>query len=236
MKEITGIIDHRILLNYRIDPEVMQRNLPEGFKPLLVKGHAIGGICQVSLSGMRPKCLPVGGSHSHNTAHRIAVMTAQGEGVYIPRRDTDSWLNVFSGGRLFPGVHFKADFQVVVDRDRYRVDITNDDGSPLMNIDTEITDALPADSIFSSVEEASQFFQRGNIGWSPSHQSDGFDTIELTTVNWNMEPLWVHRQYSAYFSDQSLFPAGSVTFDCGLIMRGIDHSWVSRDQLRDVCC
>ena len=55
MKEVTGIIDHWILLNFRIDPEVMKRNLPEEFTPKVVNEYAIGGICQVSLSGMRAK-------------------------------------------------------------------------------------------------------------------------------------------------------------------------------------
>ena len=119
MKEITGTIDHRILLNYRIDPEAMQRQLPKEFKPKAVNGFAIGGICQVSLSDMRPKGLPaIATTHSHNAAHRIAVTSSQGKGVYVPRRDTDSWLNTFSGGRLFPGVYSKANFQVRVDEER----------------------------------------------------------------------------------------------------------------------
>jgi len=38
MKEVTGVIDHRILLNFRIDPEVMKRNLPKEFTPRVVNG------------------------------------------------------------------------------------------------------------------------------------------------------------------------------------------------------
>ncbi|MCA9395410.1 MAG: DUF2071 domain-containing protein [Candidatus Omnitrophica bacterium] len=236
MKEITGVIDHRILLNYRIDPAVMQRNLPEGFTAVTVKGYAIGGICQVSLSKMRPDCLPACGSSSHNAAHRIAVSTAYGEGVFVPRRDTDSWLNTFSGGRLFPGTYSLAKFAVSVDGDSYTVDIVNAQEETLMAVTADIGQDLPADSVFGSVTEASDFFARGNIGWSPNGRGDGFDAVELTTVNWNMKPLTVRRQYSAYFCDETIFPAGSVTFDCGLIMRGINHSWVSREHLRDVCC
>jgi hypothetical protein len=39
MKDVTGIIDHRILLNFRIDPEVIKKNLPSAFKPKLVQGN-----------------------------------------------------------------------------------------------------------------------------------------------------------------------------------------------------
>lgn len=55
MKKVTGVIAHRILLNPRVDPEVMARNLPAGFTPKVVNGFAIGGICQVSLSRMSPR-------------------------------------------------------------------------------------------------------------------------------------------------------------------------------------
>jgi hypothetical protein len=30
---------------------------------------------------------------------------------------------------------------------------------------------------------------------------------------------------STYFTDETMFPAGSITFDCGLIMRNITHEW-----------
>jgi len=30
MKEVTGIIDHRILLNFRVDPEVMKKKPSKG--------------------------------------------------------------------------------------------------------------------------------------------------------------------------------------------------------------
>jgi hypothetical protein len=30
---------------------------------------------------------------------------------------------------------------------------------------------------------------------------------------------------STYFADPALFPPGSITFDCGLVMRNIPHEW-----------
>ena len=46
---ISGIIDRRILVNYNIDPDVMTQALPAPFKPKLVKGRAIGGVCLIRL-------------------------------------------------------------------------------------------------------------------------------------------------------------------------------------------
>jgi len=237
MKEVTGIIDHRILLNFRIDPEVMKKNLPKEFTPKVVNGYAIGGICQVSLSEMRAKGMPsIVGTSSHNAAHRIAVDSSKGEGVYVTRRDTNSWLNTMSGGKVFPGVYSKANFDVSVSDDLYSVRIENKKKELIMSISAEIVSDLPEGSVFESTKEVSNFFKTGNIGWSSRAQSNQFDAIELTTVEWRMEPFKVKESFSAYFSNTSMFPKGSVEFDSAMIMRNLKHSWVSRDNLCELCC
>ncbi|WP_018970217.1 DUF2071 domain-containing protein [Rubritalea marina] len=235
-KEVTGIIDHRILLNFRIDPEIMDKQLPPQFTPKIVHGYAIGGICQVSLSEMRPKGMPaISGTNSHNAAHRIAVETSQGEGVYVLRRDTSSWLNTVAGGRLFPGIHSKAHFDIAQANGHYSVKITDSNNDPIMSIRGEVARELPNGSIFHSTQEVSDFFKTGNIGWSPRGNDSDFDTIELQTKEWDMEPLHLEESFSSYFSDTNKFPSGSVEFDSGMIMRNLKHSWIARDRLCDVC-
>jgi uncharacterized protein YqjF (DUF2071 family) len=235
MKEVKGIIDHRILLNYRIDPKIMQKNLPDEFKPKIINGYAVGGICQVSLSEMRPKGLPnILGAKSHNVAHRIAAITSKGEGVFVTRRDTNSVINTISSGRLFPGVYKKADFQVESNDQSYSVRIEQE-GNCLMNIKAKVSEDIEPTSIFNSVNEISDFFLTGNIGWSQKENDKGFDSIELSTVEWSMKPLRVSEQFSAYFMDESKFPKGSVEFDSAMVMQGLEHSWISREELCQIC-
>jgi uncharacterized protein YqjF (DUF2071 family) len=105
---IHGIIDRRVLVNYTVDPDIIQKIIPKPFRPKIYKGKAIVGICLIRLKRIRPKGLPnFIGISSENGAHRIAVeWTENGEtkeGVYIPRRDTSSYLNSLAGGRIFPG-------------------------------------------------------------------------------------------------------------------------------------
>jgi hypothetical protein len=115
---IEGVIRRRILVNFRVDPEVMQAQLPPPFHPKLQQGHAIAGICSVRLEAMRPRGFPaVLGVASENAAHRVAVVweTADGqrrEGVFIPRRDTGSLLNHLGGGRIFPGESHRARWRI----------------------------------------------------------------------------------------------------------------------------
>jgi len=114
---IQGVIDRRILVNYRADPASVERLLPEPFRPQLVEGKAVVGVCLIRLHRVRPLGWPARvGIASENAAHRIAVgWDEQGEarhGVYVPRRHTSSRLNAAAGGRFFPGVHQQAEFAV----------------------------------------------------------------------------------------------------------------------------
>lgn len=241
--EMTGRIRHRILLNYRMDPAVAQRVLPPGFRPKIVNGAAVGGICQVSLERMRPRGLPAAfGVSSHNAAHRIAVLldgpAGAREGVYIPRRDTSSPINALAGGRIFPGIHHRARFSVENEGDHFRVVIAEPapgGDAPVMRIDASVSDALPPGSVFADVADVSRFFECGAIGWSPTAEPGRYDEIELRTVGWRMQPLAIAEAASSFFGDASLFPPGAVELDCALVMRDLEHSWLSRGDVCTVC-
>jgi hypothetical protein len=41
---VRGVIDRRILVNYRVDPDVVARTLPPPFRPKLHRGYGLVGI------------------------------------------------------------------------------------------------------------------------------------------------------------------------------------------------
>ncbi len=230
---IRGIIDRRILANYRVEPDVLAKLLPKPFRPQLVDGFGIAGICLIRLKSIRPSILPSWmGIASENAAHRIAVeWDDAGElrtGVYIPRRDTSSALNSLAGGRIFPGVHHLAGFDVQEQAERYRISVTSQDGEAHFLVEGTVTDRLPQGSIFDSLEDVSQFFECGSLGYSPANRADTFDGLELRTFNWQVTPLDIQRIESSFFDNIALFPPGTATFDNALLMRGIDHQWHER--------
>lgn len=234
---ITGIIRRRILLNYRVAPEVVRALLPGNFQPKLVGGHAIAGICLIRLEEIRPKGMPrFVGISSENSAHRIAVEWEDGggsrEGVFVPRRDTGSRLNSLAGGRLFPGVHHHSCF-TVSDRDgriALRVD-ASDSETPLVDLKLSETDRFPTDSVFNSLEESSRFFESGCVGYSSRPDSCVLDGLLLEVKNWKVSSLSVDCVRSSYFDDVSLFPPGSIELDHVLLMRDIPHEWHSEPSL-----
>ena len=235
---ISGVIDRRILANYRVDPDTMAAALPPPFRPQLVDGCAIGGICLIRLKRVRPKLLPIPwGIGSENAAHRIAVeWEANGQtmnGVYIPRRDTNSLLNSFAGGRIFPGIHHHAEFTVSETGDHYSVTMKSDDAEAKVHVSGTVTTSISESSVFDSLKSASAFFELGSLGYSDTNTRGKFDGLELQCKNWHVESLDVDKIQSSYFEDESRFPKGSVEFDCALLMRHIVHEWHGRP---DLCC
>jgi Uncharacterized conserved protein (COG2071) len=233
---IKGIIDRRILVNFRVDPVVASQLLPSPFRPKLAGAWAMAGICLIRLKNIRPAGLAMApGVGSENAAHRFAVEWEEDgelrEGVFIPRRDSDSRLNALLGGRLVPGRHHHARFEVEETEDRLRVAFESDDGETRVRVAGRLADRLLGDSVFSSVEQASQFFERGSLGYSSTADANRFDGLELKCSSLTVQPLAMDVVESSFFQDQRKFPAGSAIFDCALLMRGIEHEWHTRDDL-----
>src|SRR5262245_4038109 len=204
LPKVHGVIGRRLLVNFRADPNVIRRQLPTPFRPKLHDGHAVAGICLIRLEDIRPKRFPrMLGLSSENAAHRIAVVwddeTGAHEGVYIPRRDTGSLMNHLAGGRLFPGEHQRAAFQVEDDHDRISLDMQSADGRVRVTVSGRTASALPPASIFGSVAAASAFFEPGSVGYSVTASGKRLDGVVLTTHSWSVAPLAMETVFSSYF-------------------------------------
>lgn len=233
---IQGIIRRRMLINFRVAADVMQKQLPQRFRPKLQGGFAIAGICLIWLEEIRPRHMPEFlGISSENGAHRIAVYWdedgQQKEGVYIPRRDTSSLMNHFAGGRLFPGEHHHAEFDVKDDGDLIDLSMRAKDDGVSVEVRARNAATLPKSSLFKSLDEASAFFAGGSVGYSVTTDDDRLDGIKLKTQTWKVSALDVEHVRSSFFADEKQFPKSSVEFDCGLLMRDIEHEWVSEPDL-----
>ena len=160
---VNGMIERRMLVNFRCEPVVLARLLPTPFRPKLVNGLGMAGICLIRLGEMRPAFLPaLCGLTSENAAHRTAVEWDEDgvtrEGVFIPRRDTNALLNRLAGGKFFPGVHHAAKFEVSETNNHFKLEMRSEDGEAFIRVTARVTDELPDDSVFGSRAEALDFF------------------------------------------------------------------------------
>jgi hypothetical protein len=231
---VHGVIDRRILVNYRVDPSLLRGLLPAPFRPKLVQGVGIAGICLIRLKNVRPGFIPASfGFGSENGAYRIAVEWQEGdqlrEGVYIPGRVSASHFNTLVGGRLFPGVHQHVRFEVVETENSFQIKIESEEPKYSIDLEATVATEVPADSIFDSLAAASIFFQNGAVGYSPNSYKGKIEGLELCSYNWKMEPLHVQKLESGFFNDTSIFPVGTAKFDSAFLMRHIEHEWHSRD-------
>lgn len=227
---MVGTIDRRLLINYRVDPDLLARLLPEPFEPQLVHGAGMTGICLIRLSGLRPAGAPAAlGLTTENAAHRIAVEwegpQGRQHGVYIPRRDTSSRLTTLIGGRLFPGEHHHAPFRVSEAGGQYDVAFASTDGSARVAVRAQVASDLGPGSVFRSLDEASAFFKHAPLGYSVTRRPGRYDGIDLRCATWRVEPLEVTHAGSSFFEDATMFPAGAAVLDSGLLMRGIPATW-----------
>jgi hypothetical protein len=228
---LKGLIKRRMLINFRIDPDVMVRFLPAPFRPKLYRAHAVAGICLIRLEQIRPAGCPAFlGISSENAAHRIAVewddpSGETREGVFIPRRDTGSRLNHLAGGAVFPGEHHLADFRISDDKTRVDFTMKSRDGKVSVQVRGVESDALPSSSCFASLAASSHFFECGALGYSTTRNGLYFDGLRLKTLGWRVRPLDIEEVESRFFADPARFPPAAVAFDHALIMRDIPHEW-----------
>jgi len=224
-----------MLVNFAIDPTIAKSIVPKPFTPKIVDGKAIAGICLIRLKEVRPKGMPAFiGVGSENGAHRIAVEWEEDGaikgGVYIPRRDTSSLFNAMVGGRVFPGKHYRAKFDVTEGNGNYHVAFKSSDYA-FVSVDAKITDTFNPESVFKNIETASAFFKAGSAGYSPNGKK--YDGLLLNTYKWEVKPLVLSSFRSSFFENEEVFPTGSVQFDNALLMTNIHHEWSS---IKDKSC
>ncbi|MBV6698454.1 DUF2071 domain-containing protein [Kitasatospora aureofaciens] len=226
---VASTVERRLLVNYRVDPGIAARLLPAPLRPQLIRGHAVAGICLIRLGDVRPAWAPFRtGLRSENAAHRIAVEWdgphGVETGVYIPRRDTTSRLSTLVGGRLFPGVHHRADFDVRETPDRLDIAYASRDRTTQVRATVAVTESLTDSTLFTNLAEASAFFRGGSKGYSATrhHHLDG---MTLNTDAWHMETCRPLSVESSFFDDPDRFPPGSATLDSALLMRDLPARW-----------
>jgi hypothetical protein len=234
-REVDCTIARRLLVNYRVNPDVVAAQLPAPFRPQIVSGWAVGGVCFIALRRLRPAGLPAAlGFSSENVAHRFAVEWDDEDGrhvgVYVPRRDSGSRVISWSGGRVFPGRHGLARFQVNDTGTDLHIEVVSGDSSVRLLVTARTAQAMTGE-LFSSVDQAFNFFRTAPLGFSPAQGPECFDGVRLVSERWDAEPATVSEMRSSLFDDEARFPPGTCTLDSALIMRDLDVRWASEGPL-----
>jgi hypothetical protein len=224
---VRTIIDRRLLLTARIDPEVLAPLLPEPLEPRLVGGWAVGGVCFLRLRDLRPAGIPVVGVVTENVAHRYAVVRQRDDGpvpgVFVPRRDTSSRVASYLGGRMVEGELAFARFEVRDTGSRLAICVEGRGGLRI-EVAARVSEE-PRSELFASVEEESRFYQDACVAYSPNRRRNVIEAVELTGERWRGTPMSVERFRSSVLEDASCFPPGSWALDSAMLIRHVAATW-----------
>jgi hypothetical protein len=105
------------------------------------------------------------------------------------------------------------------------VQIRSPGSDPHVVFEGEDTEVFPQSSVFASLEEASAFFAKGAIGYSPARDNSHFQGMELRLLEWHISPLRITEAFVRLYEDGRTFPKGSVQLDSALVMRRLKHEW-----------
>lgn len=236
---LEGMIARRVLLNFRADPRVARRLVPEPLVPIEVDRAAVLGVCLIRLEQLRVKGMPPAmGFASENMAHRIAVRfpAAHGmeEGVFIWRRETDSGLLAQLGGRLFPAEFQRAAFEVREDAVGLSIEVATEHSQADLSLLSRFASDWWRSELFPEFDDACGFFSRGECAFSCSLRGGSIEGVRLHALRWTMAPLEAIAVRAHFFEQPEYFPPGSVVFDSALLMRGIPSEWHSVENVPEL--
>lgn len=229
-KTVACTIERRLLVNYRIEPELVARLLPWPFRPQLVSGQAVGGVCFIRLGGLQAGHLPrVPRLVCENAAHRFAVEWDGADGtqagVYVPRRDTNSRITAAAGGKLFPGSYRLARFEVDEPGGQVRINVTSRDGQVQLAVTAAPAGALISE-LFETLDDAVDFFRRGALGFAPSAHAGCLDGVRLHSASWAAQPMRAPNPLPP-FRRYGALPPGTCSLDSALVMRNLPARWAT---------
>jgi hypothetical protein len=228
---VRGVVQRRLLVNYRADVGTLGAVLPEPFVAREVgeSGDGIGSVCFTKVRGARTRLSPsLLGVSAEVATHRVSAVCETESGTeacaYVPRRDVSSRSFAFLWNLTMPADLKIGVFRVVEDGCVY-VRVRSAGEHAGVEAHESEPGRIPSTSVFGSVEEASEFFRDGGIEYTPS--GDRYDGVEPRPREWELEPVEVREAISSFFEDLD------AEFDSAFRMGDIRHEWRPRRPVQE---
>ena len=224
---LSGRIERRICIQYRINPSVARRFLPDHIRPKLYQGSALGGICVFRFAPARARILPIPlGFGTELAWHRIAVEWDAGatvaHGQYLLRCEADSRPSARLTPKVLPCSEPAARITVRSNDGGLSISMKSVDGNGDLNLAAVPDDHWPEDSVFPSAKAAQLALSGGHVLW-PSNERGETEGFEVAAGQGTVASLTSHGIDSAWYDDRDRFPLGSIGFDSALLISRANH-------------
>ena len=188
------IFQNCYLVNYAMEPSLLQSLLPYPIQPNIYNGEAFLSVVVSELEDMRPTFIPKGLGFNFNQIVYRAIVTCNNErGVHFLRSDANNKVMCLTGN-LFSFFHFNyARIESTLNDGHHRINVLtkNKEADIVANYDLcKANKEMPKYSVFSSLEDAKEFFVELYAAFSAI---DNFSTAVCTG---QVQPDIFFREFS----------------------------------------
>jgi hypothetical protein len=223
---LVGTIDRCWLFVYQTPEADARALIPAALELVTRDGCAFWNIVVCHLRGMRPRGFPafVGVSYWH-VAYRLYVRfhPASGppiEGIYFLRSDCDKPLMSMAGNALTDFNFHTAGVEVVEQDALVGITVRSPDAPGRASLDRSKPAALPAHSVFSSLEEAAAFLKYKPFGISV----DPAGNANIVAIKRD-EAAWKSRLVPVVSAEWRFFEGKTVRPEICYEVEPINYQW-----------
>jgi len=212
--DLRGRIERRYLVVYRVDPDAAALLVPTGAHPLEYHGATLVSLCYTRLAAARSPLLPRSlRSARHHLAWRIPIQKGEEarRGVWVPRRETSSWLSARCSGALSRSEYHQARFELNDDDASLQLTVLRHPDELVLSLRARRGGELRG-SIFATPRQAREYMAGDGPVTPPDPLAPLLDRLHVED-DCTLEPLAVDEVHVPGFEDGVLLPAESADFD-----------------------
>ncbi len=219
-----------ILINFAVDPHAMSARLPDHLTADLHGGSAYLSIVVAQMEDMRPAFLPgfMGVSYTQ-VVYRAVVRCGELRGVTFLRSDANNRLMVAAGNAMTFFRFHHADVQWQPKSRGVGFALRPSDGAAASisadYTESDIPDALPSTSRFSSLTQAQSFLTELYCAFGNRRPDGRIEQVGIERSPWKGRVLEGDgAQYEA-MSGGALFPVGAAELDSVFMVENLHYHW-----------
>jgi hypothetical protein len=234
--EIAARMEQRLIFNFRLPPEVLERHLPVPWlQPLPIEGFAVASLCVLWLRNVTVGRIPRRfGAATISSAYRFGVLDRFDGGakpaVYVRTRySTSHWTSQLS--RLgFPWQRSQARIELkrLGGSGSSRLQITSGSGEPVFGA-TVRHPSRNSSALFESPEDFARFVAQGVTSYSPSQKGDRMSVVDLVKEDQTYSPLEASDIQAPLLAEWLARPAADF-FDSAYRTEGGTYLWIYKGQ------
>ncbi len=221
--EKQGLVESRVMINYKVELSVLRQRLPRPFRPRSVSGYGMAGfdlfrLAPTGLWRRKPSLLAV---------HRIeAEADFEGSrlaGAYVLRCDVPPGLRSRAFRAFFPHVMHTARLHWEETEAGQHLLRIGREQEPWIQVRAHEGKRFPFDSVMGELETASNFFAKSQVWFAPRYSHTLFEQRRWAFSPWEVQPLLIDGLEAPYFRKIMRFPKGAYFFDHALLLKNLHY-------------